>query len=73
LAMTGSKSKLVFKELPSDDPKQRQPNITKARELLQWEPTVALREGLQKTIAYFDGLLSRGDGPHDIGASRSLL
>jgi UDP-glucuronate decarboxylase len=70
LALTGSKSKLVFRPLPSDDPKQRQPNITKAREVLQWEPTVALREGLQKTIAYFDELLQRGDGPHDIGASR---
>ncbi len=58
IALTGSKSKLVFLPLPQDDPRQRQPNIDKARELLGWEPAVQLREGLTKTIAYFDGLLS---------------
>jgi len=58
IALTGSKSKLVFLQLPQDDPRQRQPNIDKARELLGWEPSVQLREGLTKTIAYFDGLLS---------------
>ncbi|HAY08119.1 MAG TPA: SDR family oxidoreductase [Hyphomonas sp.] len=56
--LTGSKSQLVFRPLPQDDPKQRQPNITKAREILGWEPTVQLRDGLSKTIAYFDGMLS---------------
>jgi UDP-glucuronate decarboxylase len=56
--LTGSKSKLVFMPLPQDDPKQRQPNIEKARDILGWEPTVQLREGLSKTIAYFDGMLS---------------
>jgi UDP-glucuronate decarboxylase len=56
--LTGSKSKLVFRPLPQDDPKQRQPNIDKARELLGWTPTVELRDGLTKTIAYFDGMLS---------------
>jgi UDP-glucuronate decarboxylase len=56
--LTGSKSKLVFMPLPQDDPKQRQPNIEKAREILGWEPAVQLRDGLTRTIAYFDGMLS---------------
>ena len=56
--LTGSKSKLVFMPLPQDDPKQRQPNIGKAREILGWEPEVRLRDGLTRTIAYFDGMLS---------------
>ena len=55
--MTGSRSELVFKPLPSDDPTQRCPNITVAREKLDWEPKVGLEEGLKKTIAYFDTLL----------------
>ena len=55
--LTNSKSKLVFEALPADDPKQRKPDITLAKEKLGWEPTVPLREGLAKTIAYFDGLL----------------
>jgi UDP-glucuronate decarboxylase len=59
--LTGSKSKLVFRPLPSDDPKQRQPDIGKAKELLHWEPTSDLRTGLGKTIKYFDDLLRRGD------------
>ncbi len=59
--LTGSKSKLVTRPLPSDDPKQRQPDIAKARELLGWAPKVQLRDGLVKTIAYFDGLLKEGD------------
>jgi nucleoside-diphosphate-sugar epimerase len=50
---TGSKSKIVYKPLPQDDPKQRRPDITRARTLLQWEPQVPLAEGLKKTIAYF--------------------
>ncbi len=56
--LTGSKSKLVFMPLPQDDPKQRKPNIEKAREILGWEPKVQLRDGLTRTIAYFDGMLS---------------
>jgi len=59
--LTGAKSQLVYRPLPSDDPKQRQPNIEKAKTLLGWQPKVALREGLQKTINYFDGLLKEGD------------
>lgn len=57
IALTGSKSKLAFRPLPADDPKQRRPNIDKARELLGWQPTVDLEAGLRKTIAYFDHYL----------------
>ena len=53
LEMTGSKSKIVHKPLPSDDPRQRQPDITRAREQLGWEPTVKLSDGLRPTIEYF--------------------
>jgi len=53
LRLTGSKSKLVFRPLPQDDPKQRQPDITKARAILGWEPKVPLAEGLKPTIDYF--------------------
>jgi UDP-glucuronate decarboxylase len=60
IELTGSASKLVFKPLPADDPLQRQPDITLAREKLGWEPTVPLREGLVHTIAYFDQLLTTG-------------
>ena len=59
--LTGSKSKLIFQDLPSDDPKQRQPNITKAKEILgNWNPDVQLEEGLIKTIAYFETELNLG-------------
>jgi UDP-glucuronate decarboxylase len=61
LDLTGSKSKLTQRPLPSDDPRQRQPDITKARELLGWQPKVALRDGLKQTIAYFEALLKEGD------------
>ena len=53
IAITGSTSKIVFRPLPSDDPRQRQPDITLARTKLQWEPRVKLDEGLSKTIDYF--------------------
>ena len=56
ISLTNSKSKIVFHPLPSDDPLQRQPNISLAREKLGWEPKVNLREGLEKTINYFDAL-----------------
>jgi UDP-glucuronate decarboxylase len=58
IALTGSKSPLVFRPLPSDDPTQRQPDITLAREQLGWTPKVALEQGLARTIAYFDALLA---------------
>ncbi len=51
--ITGSKSKIVYKDLPVDDPKQRRPDITKARKILKWEPKVSLEEGLNETIKYF--------------------
>ena len=53
IANTGSRSEIVFKPLPSDDPMQRQPDISLARQMLQWEPAVALNEGLRRTISYF--------------------
>ncbi|MEO5961049.1 MAG: UDP-glucuronic acid decarboxylase family protein [Opitutaceae bacterium] len=55
LKLTGGKSKIVHKPLPSDDPKQRQPDISLAKKILKWEPTVPLEEGLKRTIAYFRG------------------
>lgn len=58
IEITGSRSKLAFMPLPQDDPRQRQPDITLARKTIGWEPTVPLRDGLAKTIAYFDGLLA---------------
>ena len=60
IAQTGSQSKIIHEALPSDDPKQRQPDITQAKKVLGWEPKVSLDEGLQPTIAYFDKLLSEG-------------
>lgn len=58
IELTGSKSKIVYNPLPADDPKQRRPDISKARELLGWQPVVALQEGLKETIAYFEKALS---------------
>jgi UDP-glucuronate decarboxylase len=54
IEMTGSRSEIVRMPLPQDDPTQRRPNISKAQELLGWEPTIPLREGLARTIAYFE-------------------
>jgi len=58
LQLTGAKSKLEFRPLPQDDPKQRQPDISEAKRALGWQPSIPLREGLKKTIKYFDDLLS---------------
>jgi UDP-glucuronate decarboxylase len=58
IAMTGSRSRIVHRPLPQDDPRQRRPDISQAQELLDWRPAVMLPEGLQKTIAYFDTLLT---------------
>jgi len=56
IALTGSKQKIIFKPLPEDDPKQRQPDISKAKQLLRWEPKVGRREGLKITYDYFKSL-----------------
>ncbi len=61
IEMTGSRSKLVFEPLPADDPKQRQPNISLAKRLLDWSPTIELDEGLRRTSAYFEQVLSSGN------------
>jgi nucleoside-diphosphate-sugar epimerase len=53
LKATGAKSKLVFKPLPQDDPKQRKPDITKAKKILKWQPQIPLAVGLKSTIEYF--------------------
>lgn len=58
--LTGSKSKIIFQPLPKDDPMQRKPDITLAKEKLNWEPVIKLEEGLAKTITYFDNLLKEG-------------
>ena len=60
IELTGSKSKLVQRPLPKDDPTRRQPDITRAKNLLDWEPEVQLREGLSRTIKYFEELLRDG-------------
>jgi UDP-glucuronate decarboxylase len=58
LELSKSRAEIIFKRLPADDPKQRRPDITMARDILGWEPKVELNDGLKKTIAYFDEILS---------------
>ncbi|MFH1327750.1 MAG: SDR family NAD-dependent epimerase/dehydratase, partial [Candidatus Bathyarchaeota archaeon] len=58
ITLTGSKSKIIFKPLPQDDPRQRKPDITLAKEKLNWEPETGLEEGLKKTIDYFKEVLA---------------
>lgn len=57
ISLTGSKSELIFTDLPADDPKQRQPDISKARSLLAWEPEIPLKDGLRRTIEHFQNRL----------------
>jgi dTDP-glucose 4,6-dehydratase len=59
LEISGSKSKISYKDLPQDDPKVRQPDITRARAILKWEPSVQRREGLIKTLDYFTQALGK--------------
>jgi UDP-glucuronate decarboxylase len=71
--LTGSRSTLVYKPMPADDPRQRCPDISLAKKQLDWEPRVQLKEGLRHTIGYFDALL-RGDGAlQDRGAGKKAL
>lgn len=58
ISLTGSRSRIEFRPLPQDDPRQRRPDISRARELLHWAPTVTIEDGLSRTIAYFDNLLA---------------
>ncbi len=58
IQLTGSKSGIIHEDLPIDDPKQRRPDIRKAKELLQWEPKISRREGLEKTIAYYKSMFN---------------
>ena len=58
IELTGSQSKIIFEDLPEDDPMQRKPDNTLAREKLDWEPQIQLEEGLEKTIAFFNELKS---------------
>jgi UDP-glucuronate decarboxylase len=60
IGITGSSSRIVHRPLPQDDPRQRRPDISEASRQIGWQPRVPLEEGLRKTIAYFDGMLSRG-------------
>jgi UDP-glucuronate decarboxylase len=61
IEFTGSKSKIEYRPLPQDDPRQRQPDISKAKALLGWEPAIHLEEGVRRTIAYFAELLAAGE------------
>ncbi|MCA1850621.1 MAG: GDP-mannose 4,6-dehydratase, partial [Acidobacteria bacterium] len=65
----GTNIKIVHRPLPEDDPKQRRPDITRAQELLGWTPTIPLREGLKRTVAYFAGRLDKAEGGR---SSRSI-
>jgi UDP-glucuronate decarboxylase len=66
IELTGSSSRIVFRDLPSDDPKQRQPDITRARKMLGWEPKIDVETGLMKTIEYFERVLEKGRGDQDL-------
>lgn len=61
IELTGTNSKIIFKPLPEDDPNQRQPDISLAKEKLKWKPTIQLEEGLRRTINYFENLLKSGE------------
>lgn len=73
IEMTGSSSKVIYQKLPADDPKQRKPDITKAIQKLGWKPRTPLRNGLDRTIKYFDDLLSGGGRRASIGGNARLL
>jgi UDP-glucuronate decarboxylase len=66
VALTASRSRIEYRRLPEDDPKQRQPDIARARSTLGWAPSTPLEAGLAKTVAYFDALLRSGDVTPDL-------
>lgn len=68
--LTGTSSPIETRPLPTDDPKVRQPDITRARERLEWEPTISLREGVQRTIEYFRRVLGQGEAGGDSATPR---
>ncbi|KWV46015.1 NAD-dependent dehydratase [Bradyrhizobium macuxiense] len=72
IELTGSRSKIVHRPLPQDDPRQRQPDISRANALLGWTPQTPLRQGLARTIAYFEGMLTESEGrvSHALSARR---
>jgi UDP-glucuronate decarboxylase len=57
IKLTNSESKIIYQPLPEDDPRQRQPNIDKAKNILGWQPVTQLNEGLDKTVTYFEGVV----------------
>jgi UDP-glucuronate decarboxylase len=59
IELTGSKSKIEYMPLPSDDPIQRKPDISLAKKMIEWEPDIKLEQGLKKTIAYFESRLGK--------------
>lgn len=69
LSVTGSKAKIEFRELPTDDPARRRPDITKAQRLLGWEPKISLREGLEKSLSFFQDYIAN-EKMQEIGAER---
>ena len=66
IALTGSSSKISFQELPIDDPKKRRPEITKAKNILKWQPLVSRKQGLQNTIAYYCSLFAENENKNNI-------
>jgi UDP-glucuronate decarboxylase len=71
IEMTGSRSRIVHRPLPENDPRQRRPDISRAQELLSWAPTTSLKEGLIRTIAYFEKLLMQNDVKESLGERAS--
>jgi UDP-glucuronate decarboxylase len=70
IEMTGSRSKIVHRPRPEDDPRQRRPDISRAQETLGWKPKTKLKEGLSRTIAYFEQLLAEADVRAMLSAER---
>jgi UDP-glucuronate decarboxylase len=70
IALTGSSSKIAYRPLPQDDPRQRCPDISLAQKLLAWAPQVQLRDGLMKTVEYFEKLLGSEPPPSVRSAAR---